>query len=292
MRCGALCAVFVLFTACMSAQAGSVAIERMFYSGEPAPYVLGDLAFRDGGPIIGTSNGPAMTGARVRLQGNGVISGNARAIFRGSPELYSLVARAGSSAPGLSPDVIVSAISNPFVDLGADGSSRFAFKAQLAGSGVDQSNDTQAYVVDLAGNAIPLVREGEQSPGFPTGVTISPPTAVAFRSDGSVVFRASLIGSPISEAIFSGTPGSIVPLSPGQTPGGLNVADMGNPEIDSLNQIVVTGHAHRAVYNDLLGQWNFSSRQSIITSNPTVEVVRTARNGVTCDSPGLSDSGV
>ena len=253
----------------------------MFYAGQPAPDVGSGITFRDGGPIIGTSNGPQLAGARVRLQGSGITASNARALYRGGPDAYEMVARAGDTIPGLPNDVVVSSVSNPFTDLGADAVGRFAFTAQLSGAGINSTNDLQSFAVDEFGNVAPLVRKGAQAPGFPAGVTMQTPAAVAFREDGSVVLKSSLTGGAVSNAIFAGDPSAIEPLATAYTPGGINVADLGAPQLNSSGQIVVNGQYERAVYDDTTSQWQFYSRQSVVRDNPTVERVATSRDGTT-----------
>jgi MYXO-CTERM domain-containing protein len=244
----------------------------MFYRGESAPGVPSGTQFDSGDPLIGLSNGTSMTGASIILQGTGVTSNNRLAIFGGTPGNYSLVARSAEQAPGLALGINVrSASSTPFTILGVDSSGRFAFNAGVTGTGVISANDTQVYVVDATGGTTPLLREGDQAPGLPPGTTILPPTAIGFRDDGSLVFRAALSGG--SQSIFFGSSANLAPLdsSPGTT----------NPVFDGLGQIVVNGTTERHVFDETTQIWSTQTRQSIITDNPTVEGVRTARNGRT-----------
>ncbi len=139
-----------------------------------------------------------------------------------SPSLsYRTVALSGDHAPGTSDGVYFSALTTPlnhsFLRPAIDAQGNVGFTALLAGSGVNQYNDSGVWS-EVNGELTLVARGGQHAPGTPGGVNFfefpsdylpSPPKLAA----GRAAFQASLTGDGVNssndEGLWAGAPGDL-----------------------------------------------------------------------------------
>jgi hypothetical protein len=128
------------------------------------------------------------------LTGPGVDATNNQAIWLSGSSDLELVARTGTQAPGTPSGVNFSG----FTFRGLSDTGQTAFRAELSGSGVTDTNRWGIWSGDAA--ALDLVaRRGSQAPGTPSGVNFADSffDFAAFNSAGQVAFTARLTGSGV-----------------------------------------------------------------------------------------------
>lgn len=126
----------------------------------------------------------SMTGPNITVD-------NERAIFVGGPNNnVAVAAREGDPAPGLPAGVVFDA---SHLVLGVNDVGQVAFRADLRGTGVDNTNDS-AFYVGVPGALGLVTRRGSQAPGVPaggvfqmTGTTLGP-----FNNIGQIAFTTNL----------------------------------------------------------------------------------------------------
>ena len=179
-------------------------------------------------------------------------SGNFRdAIFTvpqagATPILY---ANQGDAAPGLPAGVTLASLRPNAISKNG-----FAFLSNLAGPGVDDSNDFALYFDALtSGNPQLVARTGDTPSGFEPGNTIRSVFAQQIFDDGSIVYGISfsLPGEIIASetAVYRLTPGeapSLLLQNDGNIPGLPDEFTIGRASIDATNAtggLVITARA-------------------------------------------------
>ena len=179
-------------------------------------------------------------------------SGNFRdAIFTvpqagATPILY---ANQGDAAPGLPAGVTLASLRPNAISKNG-----FAFLSNLAGPGVDESNDFALYFDALtSGNPQLVARTGDTPSGFEPGNTIRSVFAQQIFDDGSIVYGISfsLPGEIIASetAVYRLTPGeapSLLLQNDGNIPGLPDEFTIGRASIDATNAtggLVITARA-------------------------------------------------
>jgi hypothetical protein len=74
---------------------------------------------------------------------------------------------------------------------------QIVFQTQVSGPGVNSSNDQGYWIDDGLGGQTLLIRERDQAPGLPTGVTLTPGVA-GFNDAGQTVVRGVLQGPGVN----------------------------------------------------------------------------------------------
>ncbi|HWL94452.1 MAG TPA: choice-of-anchor tandem repeat NxxGxxAF-containing protein [Phycisphaerae bacterium] len=200
------------------------------------------LAFNSAGQIVVS---PSILGA----------GGENTGIWIGSDPL-ELVALAGDStgaggtpAPGV-PDANFSDLFTP-VDVDAEG--RSAFVAEIAGAGVDVTNDTGIWAGTVDELAL-VAHEGDAAPNTDAGVNFDEFDRILGGTPrinaGRVAFHATLIGTDIdetnNEGIWSGEPGALALVARAgdeapDTAGATFVGADLEPAINGTGQIAFNG---------------------------------------------------
>jgi hypothetical protein len=170
--------------------------------GDHAPGTPSGVNFRGNfsRPVL---NNTGQTAFGAQLTGSGVDSANDRGIWSEGSGALSLVARAGSPAPGTPVGVSFGSIETLRPVLNQAG--QIAFHATLAGSGVNSTNNESIWS-DRSGSLAPVARGGDHAPGTLDGVyfrafRFSGPSSnerLALNNHGHSAFHATLIGSGIN----------------------------------------------------------------------------------------------
>jgi hypothetical protein len=135
------------------------------------------------------------------LAGPGVTASNDRSIWTWDDSSgFALVAREGDPVPGM-PGVVYASLA-PFPTDGSDpndvnGAGDVAFPAQLAGAGIDASNDHAIFVREATGSLRVAAREGDS--GLPSGMEL---LSVALNDAGEVAFLTSVPGSSAGQEVW------------------------------------------------------------------------------------------
>lgn len=138
------------------------------------------------------------------LSGAGVTTENNKGIWASRAGQLDLIARMGSQAPGVPAGLTFSHYNFPTAPFIDDGG-QVSFQAKLAGPGVTIGNDFGIWS-ERNGQLALLAREGNQAPGFPTGVTYNFDVwDVNFSRSGHFAVRTYL--SSRESAIFAESDG-------------------------------------------------------------------------------------
>lgn len=175
------------------------------------------LAAREGNSAPGAGSGALFTGLwdidlnddgkvafTARLTGSGVTGSNDEGIWAGAPGALSLVARTGSSVPGVSGAVFTDLYAP---SINADGT--VVFQAQFSGSGITSAND-EALFVGTPGSLALAARKGDQAPGLASGVKLGGfLNGPVLNGNGQTVFLTTLTGTGVTTsndtAVFATT---------------------------------------------------------------------------------------
>jgi hypothetical protein len=134
---------------------------------------------------------------RSSLAGAGVTTSNNQALWLRSPSgVLTLVARTGDQAAALPSGVTISdIIGEPELDR----SGRLAYRASLAGPGIDSTNNNAIFIFDN-GTTTVLARRGDSAPGLPADVLLDGSFQLTFGGGGSIALRAQLRGAGVSSS--------------------------------------------------------------------------------------------
>lgn len=163
-------------------------------AGDAAPGTSADYGALTTAP---SANNQAQVAFAAGLLGAGVTAANNFAIWSNRSGPVELVVREGDVAPGLA-GLTIGDLSNSTPVLGDGGD--LAFRAQLAGTGVDSSNNASLWKSDGAGLEL-IAREGDAAPGVTDNATF-----VRFENDllmnslGQTAFIAALSGPGVTPA--------------------------------------------------------------------------------------------
>lgn len=214
-------------------------LSHVAISGQPtsAPEIGADATrdFRGTGDFDASGN----VLLRFTLQGTGISDANNDSMWWGQPDALAMVAREGDQATGLPNGVQYVSFGifpSPYRDTGAH------LSATLAGDGVDESNDSALWSIDEKGLTL-IMREGDQAPMMPVGVTFTSNAAARLMTDSDqVVFAVELTGPGIDDtngwALFAGSPESLrlVAQQGQEAPGTTDGVRFGSPSFSFLQQ--------------------------------------------------------
>jgi hypothetical protein len=115
------------------------------------------------------------------------------------------VALRGEHPPGTPDGVTWNTLGIPALN----SAGRMLFGAQLAGPGVDASNELAAFFSDSLGNRTLIFREGDQAPGTPDGTLIdgvleSPVARHGLNEAGQAMFTLNLVGAGVDPSNDTG----------------------------------------------------------------------------------------
>jgi hypothetical protein len=186
-------------------QGGSVtaANDNGTWVGPPGSSVIllreGDVAPGTGGAVFSefqpeTYHGTNNAGVHVikrDLIGPGVNGANNSGIWRGVPGNLELVMRQGDVVPGTG-RATWAFLSNAMIL----GDNRVGFFSQLAGAGVNDTNNQGIWVGNNSADMQVVLRKGDALPGLPVGVTALP--NLPRGNENHLVFRAGLQGTGVT----------------------------------------------------------------------------------------------
>ena len=180
---------------------GAGGLSLVVREGDPAPGTGAGIVFA---LSLGTSFALSEAGHvafNPILAGPGITASNDLGIWiHDGASGLALVAREGDAAPGM-PGVVYASLA-PFPTNGPDpndvnGAGDVAFPAQLAGPGIDPSNDHAIFVREATGTLRVAAREGDF--GIPSGVEL---LSVALNDAGEVAFLTSVPGSSAGQEVW------------------------------------------------------------------------------------------
>ncbi len=218
------------------------------------------LAINDGGQIALTTR---------------LLNGR-EAIWSKGDDGLELVAQSGSPAPGTEPGVNFGPfVTNPILNERGE----LAFYTLLAG------DRGQGVWAERGGSLELIASSGQPAPGTPEGVTFSKQgfSQPAFNDNGSVAFRAGIVGSGVryenDRGIWTNANGALtlVVRSGSQAPGG-NAEErfslLGDPRINSTGHVVFNGYLEGSGITDGndVGLWKQvgSDLQLVVREGPVV----------------------
>lgn len=199
-------------------------VQRVVAEGDDIPAAgagvkLGDLVFPSSGEPPCGWNAAGQIAFKASLTGTGVTSDNDIAIFAGTPDALSLVVREGTTNGHL---FDLSQKAFPLIN----SAGQVVFFARVTPTGQSTPLDSIWLWTPGAGAGTLqlIVREGQQVPGMPTGVTFDsadigrPLFKYSLNGSGQIVFSSFIAGSGISfdtgndKAIFLTKPNGEVKL--------------------------------------------------------------------------------
>jgi hypothetical protein len=179
----------------------SGSLELIAREGSQAPGTPEGVVFRPLAPIVYVNRrGDAMI--ITSLSGPDVSTSNNYGIWTLGDAGLSLAVRTGDQAPGLPNGVRFAGLgSTAFNDAG-----KIAVGTSLEGDGVTVANNDAIWRLG-AGESTLVIREGEQLPGLPAGVSFggfAEQSGIAFNNAGSVGIVATLVGTGVTAANDAG----------------------------------------------------------------------------------------
>ncbi len=208
---GATMAAVIAFTAINTHAA--VSYDTRVLTGNPAPGTASGVVYN----VIATPpafNSAGQIAFRSSVTGPGVDLTNITGIWSEGAGSLSLVARAGSPAPGAGAGVEYFRFFTPKIN----DAGQTAFSASLAGTGVGRTNFAGLWS-EGSGSLNLVARAGSVVPGTPAGATFSTFSFSGttfnpvLNNAGQTVFRASLTGTNVdttnNEGIWSERSGSL-----------------------------------------------------------------------------------
>lgn len=170
-------------------------LQPIMSAGDSVPGLPGAV-FSSADPFFKT-NGAGQIAMVTSIAGPGVDTSNLDVIVSGDPDALSIVARKGSSAPGIESGVTFGRLESPSLDLAGD----VAFTAGLRGT----TEDVDSGLWLKRDGVVSLVaREGWHAPGTPADVSFAEfcnsqlqPT---MNPNGQVAFQVGLTGVGVTAA--------------------------------------------------------------------------------------------
>ena len=221
------------------------------------------------GSVFATFGGPALNDAGRTAFLAALEPGSNGVIYRvnhtgvwseGSAGTVVLVARAGSQAPGTPGGVT---FGPEFFPPAFNNAGRTAFAADLAGSGVNTTNDTGLWYTTPTGLQL-VARSGTRAPGTPAGVTFANFYGgfPALNDAGHIAILTYVTGSGIDSTndrgIWSGDPAGLGLITrtgdhaPG-TAAGVNFAGLTEPALNNAGQLAFRASLVGAGFDDTNG---------------------------------------
>jgi hypothetical protein len=286
--------------------------DRAIWSGPPNALML---IAREGDQAPGTPSGTdygvlispvlnsrSQTAFNATLTGSGVTPTNNQGVWLQTSSEVQLVARSGDQAPDTPSGVAYANFSPPTLNtLG-----QLAFQADLAGSGVNASNNAGVWSGDPGALKL-IARKGNQAPGTPTGVNFDRLLAPVLNNAGQTAFVAFLTGDGVdstnNRGIWSERAGALQMLvrtgtqAPG-TPAGVRFNTFGPPSLNAAGQVMFAARLVGSGVNadNDLGIWATDADGSltlIVRTGELLEVAptdfRTIRSLVLAEGSGNGD---
>jgi hypothetical protein len=259
----AICWLAVALAAPPASASGFV-FEKAMLEGDVAPGTEAGTVF---GPLNGLCFTPFPTideegrvAFAAALEGPAITAANRTGIWSGDHSSLTLIARAGTPAPGVAPGGVFASFPVDFALTPPEGGEgRLGFTAVLGGAGMSSAQDEGLWV-DAPGGASLLAREGAAAPG-PAGVVFSSPLFIDVNRAGHALVTASVSGTGVGTTnnvgFWTDRSGTLAPLlregdpAPGGAPGVV---------IGGAGQFIGTGYTFLSI------TWSEDSRLAVVTS--------------------------
>ena len=234
-------------------------------------------------PVLSNSGQVAFT---AELDGTGVSAANNEAVYRGGAGTLAPVAREGDPAPGAGSGVVFGDFA--FGTVGLNNADQVAFRADLRGTGVDDTNDS-AIFSEGSGALTLVARTGEQAADLASGVVFSIFRNPTINHSGQTTFLAFLSGSGVNTdndcAIFSGdsTTLDLIARSGDLVPGADSAVfdRLTAPGTNALGQVAFTAFLDGPNVSSLNG-----NTRGIYATNLDGQLNKVARTGDTIEVNG------
>jgi hypothetical protein len=143
-------------------------------------------------------NNAGQTAFRASLTGSGVDSTNDTGIWSEGSGSLALVAREGNQAPGAHDGVnFGDFFDGAYITPALNNAGQITFRAKLAGTGVDSTNDEGIFWSGGSGTLALVARAGSQAAGTPNGVNYQSFSYPALNDAGQTAFHAVLTGAGV-----------------------------------------------------------------------------------------------
>ncbi len=186
------------FSAVLSSQNGTISLIAL--QGEPPPGVGPDVEFGFAGRGFAffdlSINAAGDIAFQAYLKGDAVDESNSYGLFAENGGVLELAARAGDSAPGTGPDVLLD-LRRP-ARLHVNDLSEFAFRSGLEGAGVSATDDNAVFS-NVDGTTHVVTRAGDTVPGDAIGETFTAFSDPTLNNAGHVAFVAGITGPEVDE---------------------------------------------------------------------------------------------
>ena len=169
---------------------GGGPLQVLARAGDPAPGMPAGVTY--GYPVLPHQNDAGIIAFGSQLTGPGTNPID-EAFFVGPVGAVAPITRTGDHAPGLPASFTFS-----YMDyIRINNAGKLLYQAELAGPGVDATNDYGLWAVPVGGPTKLVVRDGDPAPGMPSG-TIFTSFDFHFSDSGKVAINASVGGSGIT----------------------------------------------------------------------------------------------
>jgi hypothetical protein len=149
-------------------------------------------------------NNAGQTAFRASLTGSGADSTNDTGIWSEGSGSLALVAREGNQAPGTHDGVnFGDFFDGAYITPALNNAAQITFRAKLAGSGVDSTNDSGIWSGGSGSLAL-VARTSSQAPGTPSGVNYQSFSYPALNDAGQTTFHTVLTGSGVDSTNNTG----------------------------------------------------------------------------------------
>lgn len=194
------------------------ALTKVALGNEAAAVIGGGALYEEIHPPVLSDSGSLAF--RTELQGTGVDGSNNVAIYAGTPGALTLVAREGSTAPGLPAGTHFSTLHDPLIDP----TGQVCFCATTNGA-----TFTSGYWAGPPAGITPIVLQGDAAPGLSAGTTLGSLDAIECRPawNGTQVAFSNFVDDNGTDriGIWAGAPGSLTLIAAtGVTAPGMSIA--------------------------------------------------------------------
>jgi len=255
--------------------------------GDPAPDILPVVFFSSSlghGPL---SNQSGHFTLFSNLVGTGINFGNNEGMWVNLGGDHLLVHRKGEPAPGTSAGVVY----GDLIALAFNNSDQLTYWSQLAGTGVNSTNDGGIWL-GVVGNMQLMLRKGEPAPGYDPGITVRSVDSPRLSASGQAVLGGRVEGPDITfvnnSVIWTGGVGDVsVVARAGQTAPGVTPPTLFTyvnvPTINAADTIAFSGYT--------LGDPKGGYSDGIWSTAPGPVTLVAYRAEPAADLPGLTYDG-
>lgn len=171
---------------------GSGSLQLVAREGDSAPGTSAGVNFsKFRQAVINDAGKVAFQG---ELAGAGIVSTNENGIWSDRSGALSLVVRGGMPAPGTDTGLDFFDFEPPVMN----NTNQLAFRARLAGPGLDLANNDSLWLEDGSGGLNLLVREGDSVPGMAANFVFRRPSQPVLNASGQVAFFAGTYDPNVS----------------------------------------------------------------------------------------------